>query len=236
MRLYFVRHGQSENNALYTYTGSDLNRVDDPKLTEIGRRQAEMTAAFLAETGDPVDVDQNGTSFHLTHVYSSLMHRALSTGVEIAQRSNIPLFSWQDWHENGGIYLQDQETGEDTIRPGLNRLEMEEQFPGVVIEPTMAEDGWWNRPPEAVDDRPVRARRVLRELIARHGRTNDRVAVISHGGFFMYFLAAVIGIEKLQPVWFRLFNCAITRFDFIGEDQVVVYHNYVAHLARDLIT
>ena len=37
MRLYFIRHGQSENNALYTATGSDRERVDDPKLTEIGR-------------------------------------------------------------------------------------------------------------------------------------------------------------------------------------------------------
>jgi 2,3-bisphosphoglycerate-dependent phosphoglycerate mutase len=236
MRLYFIRHGQSENNALYFKTGSDRDRVDDPKLTAIGRQQAEVTAAYLAQSSDPTDVEAKGKGFQLTHLYSSLMYRAVSTGTTIAKEVGIPLTSWQDWHENGGIYLQDQVTGTLMIRPGLNSSELADQFPGLLIEPGVGVNGWWNRPCEAEDDRPIRARRVLRDLLARHGGTSDRVGVVSHGGFFMQFLGAVMGIEKIQPVWFRLFNCGITRFDFVGGDQVVVFHNNVAHLGKDLIT
>ena len=47
MKLFFVRHGQSENNALWSDTQSNLNRVSDPQLTEIGRKQVEASAEFL---------------------------------------------------------------------------------------------------------------------------------------------------------------------------------------------
>ena len=164
------------------------------------------------------------------------MHRSITTGTIIANRLNITLNGWGDWHENGGIYFLNPESGELIIRPGLTRSEAAREFPKLLLEPTVDENGWWNRPWETEDIRPIRARRVLRELLARHGNSDDRVAVISHGGFFMTFLAAVLGYEKIQPVWFRLYNCAITRFDFYGDDQVVVYHNHATHLGRELIT
>jgi broad specificity phosphatase PhoE len=47
----------------------------------------------------------------------------------------------------------------------------------------MGEEGWWNRPFEAELHRPERARRVLVELLQRHGGSNDRVAMVSHGAF-----------------------------------------------------
>jgi len=236
MRLYFIRHGQSKNNALYWSTGSDRDRVEDPHLTKIGRQQADITADYLSRSGDPVDVENNGGSFNLTHIYSSLMHRAVCTGTIIAGKMGLPLMGWQDWHENGGIYLQERATGEYILRPGMTRSELLTEFPGLILDDSVGEDGWWNRPQETEDDRPVRARRVLQDLLEKHGGSDDRVAVVSHGGFFNQFLAAVIGLEKIQPVWFHVFNCSITRFDFREGDQSVFFHNYVAHLPKELIT
>jgi 2,3-bisphosphoglycerate-dependent phosphoglycerate mutase len=236
MRLYFIRHGQSQNNALYARTGSDRDRVDDPKLTDIGLRQAEITADFISSFGDPVDVGKNGSGFHLTHIYSSLMHRSIFTGTIIARKAGLPLMSWLDWHENGGVYFQDPSTGELCLRPGMTRSELLSEFPDLIIEPSVDENGWWNQPQESEDNRPIRARRVLQDLLQRHGGSDDRVAVVSHGGFFNQFLAAVIGLEKIQPVWFHISNCAITRFDFREGEQAVIYHNHVAHLPKDLIT
>lgn len=236
MRLYFIRHGQSQNNALYARTGSDRDRVVDPRLTEIGRRQAEATAEYLADSNDPVDVHDQRPGFKITHLYTSLMHRAVSTGTTISDRLGLPLNGWKDWHENGGIYQQDAESGEFLIRPGMGRSELHHEFPGLILEESVDENGWWNRPFEAEESRPFRARRVLQELLVRHGGNDDRVAVVSHGGFFNQFIAAVLGLEQMRPVWFHTYNCAITRFDFKPGDHAVVFHDHVSHLPKNLIT
>ena len=47
MQLYFIRHGQSENNARWMSTGSHRWRSEDPGLTEVGQQQAEILAQFL---------------------------------------------------------------------------------------------------------------------------------------------------------------------------------------------
>lgn len=235
MRLYFIRHGQSQNNALYQRTGSDLGRVDDPELTDIGAEQAARTAEFLSTQDDPVG-DPAGNCFGITHLYTSLMSRSMATSAILGKKVGIRPIAWKDWHENGGIYYEDRANNTFIARPGMTAKEIEAIYPDVIFDAEGMEQGWWNRSVEERDERPVRARRVLRELMQRHGGTSDRVVVVSHGGFFMHFLAAVMGVDEIIPVWFRLYNCAITRFDFNHDEQVVVYHNSTGHLGRSLLT
>ncbi|GAP06497.1 fructose-2,6-bisphosphatase [Anaerolinea thermolimosa] len=230
MRLYFVRHGESENNELYRRTGSDEGRSHDPKLTDIGWKQAQATANFLATHRDPVG-DMDETNYGITHVYSSLMVRALSTASVIGQRLGVKVIPWKDWHENGGIYLDDRTTNQKIGLPGLCLEEIRENFPDVILDESIPENGWWDRPYEEREERPVRARRVLYELLDRHGGTDDRVLVVSHGGFYMNFLAAVLGVEEIVIAWFQLNNCGITRIDFMDGDRRIVYHNFLCHLS-----
>jgi 2,3-bisphosphoglycerate-dependent phosphoglycerate mutase len=234
MRLYFIRHGQSENNALYNRTGSDTGRVDDPRLTEIGLRQATLTGKYLAMCSDPVEEHGDEKEFGITHVYSSPMFRAIATGRAIADQLHLSLGLLKDWHENGGIYLQNVPEGEQSIRSGLTRAEMMSHFPGIAPGEFVRPNGWWNREYESADERPVRARRALRELLDRHGKTDDRVVMVSHGGFYNEMIAAVMTIEPVKAVWFRLFNCAISRFDFVEDERLCVYLNYVSHLPGNL--
>jgi 2,3-bisphosphoglycerate-dependent phosphoglycerate mutase len=236
MRLYFIRHGQSENNALYENTGSDIGRVDDPRLTEIGKKQAEATAKYLSTSIDPVDRNPNGSNFGFTHIYCSPMYRAIATGKYIAEAMDMPLVVLKDWHETGGIFLEDKENGTFIQRPGLTRVEMLQLYPMLKIADITKEDGWWNRPPEEEADRPVRARRAFRSMLEMHSNPDDRVAVISHGGFYMHFMAAAMNLDVIQSVWFDLYNCGITRFNFNYGNHTIVYHNYTSHLGNSLIT
>jgi 2,3-bisphosphoglycerate-dependent phosphoglycerate mutase len=229
MRLYFVRHGESENNELYRRTGSDEGRSHDPKLTDLGWKQAQDTAEFLAAHADPVDGKEEA-NYGITHVYSSLMERALSTASILGRRLGLKVIPWKDWHENGGIYLDDREANQKIGLPGLRPEEIREKFPDVLLDESIPVHGWWNRPYEGKEERPVRARRVLYGLLERHGGTDDRVLVVSHGGFYVNFLAAVLGIEEITTAWFHLNNCGITRIDFIDGDRRVVYHNLLCHL------
>ncbi|MBK8035238.1 MAG: histidine phosphatase family protein [Chloroflexi bacterium] len=53
LELYIIRHGQSTNNALPD--DSQATRVNDAPLTDLGKRQAEALATYLARGQPPVD-------------------------------------------------------------------------------------------------------------------------------------------------------------------------------------
>lgn len=241
MQLYFIRHGQSENNLLWTRTASSEGRSVDPDLTPFGQRQAELLAQFLAQ-GDPTAVNfppydpQNIGGFGITHLYCSLMLRAVATGTIVAQTLDLPLVAWEEVHEEGGIHQQDKETGEHIGLPGKNRAYFETQYPSLVLPESLGEEGWWNRPFEAYEERPLRARRFLRDFLAKHSGTEDRVAIVSHGGFYNQLLRAILDLPDERTCWFALNNAAITRVDFGDEEAVFTYLNRVDYLPRKLVT
>lgn len=239
MEFYFIRHGQSENNLLYDTTGASNGRSDDPELTETGARQAEILAQYVSRvvsssTNQHPD-HLNLAGFGITHLYTSLMMRAVATGSVVARALNVPLVAWQDLHETGGIYHEDPQTGVRTGQPGKNRAELSARYPELVLPVSLGAVGWWNRPFEEREQRPARAERFLRELLERHDGKQDRVAVISHGGFYNVLLRTVFKIERAE-CWFSLNNAAITRIDFDGENVLLVYMNRMDYLPKEWVT
>ena len=78
MKLYIVRHGQSEWNALHKVCGAT-----DAPLTEKGRAQAAETAALVAEMTKDVPLDL---------IIASPLSRALETGRAIQKAcGDVPL-------------------------------------------------------------------------------------------------------------------------------------------------
>jgi 2,3-bisphosphoglycerate-dependent phosphoglycerate mutase len=240
MVLYFIRHAQSENNALYERTGSSEGRSDDPELTEIGRKQAERLADYLCKShahtylnrGD----DPKQAGFGITHIYTSLMVRAVSTAAAIGKRLGIPVLGWIDLHERGGVFIEDPETGERYGASGKNRAYFQTHYPDLVLPDGVSEEGWWNRPFEGEEERQLRAKRFIHELLARHGGSDDQVVVVSHGGFYNNFLTALLRLPAKNEFWFVMNNTGITRIDFCPEDVNLVYMNRTNHLPDHLLT
>lgn len=246
MQLYFIRHAQSENNKLWAEGRPEEERVADPLLTETGREQAQLLAAYLAngsrEAVAPSD-RLNGQGIHLTHLYSSLMLRAVATANYIAEAIGMHFTGWEEIHEGGGIYLYDPERGEDVGLPGASGSFLAEQYPSFVLPPTLGEEGWWrSQPREPWEAVPARARTFLTGLLEQHGGTDHRVAIVSHGGFFHALLQALLdfpaakSFDEAQRVFFVANNTAISRFDFEDSEVRIMYLNRVDHLPPDLIT
>lgn len=240
MQLYYIRHAQSENNALLASTGSYTDRSMDPELTETGRKQAILLAQYLKigqipRVGDEIDF-QNRDGFGFTHIYTSLMVRAVSTGEILSQAIGIPLIAWEDIHETGGIFHYEEDSGKPIGQPGKDRNYFEIHHPSLILSDSMDERGWWNRSFESQDQRTERAHSVLRILKERHEKSVDRIAFISHGGFYNHLIMAMMGLEKQNDFWFLMNNAAISRFDFTDEGISLVFHNRVDFLPDDLVT
>ena len=242
MQFYFIRHAQSQNNARYLETLSYQGRTEDPELTPTGYEQARHLARHLSQSPPSRSLPvpdwnpQNVGGFQITHIYCSLMVRAVATGTIVARALDLPLVAWIDLHETGGVVHIDEETDERVGLPGNNRAYFETHYPDLVLPKDLGESGWWNRPHEEYEQRPVRARRVLDELLDRHGDSDDRVAVISHGAFFGYLMHAILDLPTTPPPWFSLSNTGITRINFSEERLVIAYVNNTVHLPRDLVT
>lgn len=81
-RLLFVRHGQSEANLEGVFAGQI-----DPALTELGYRQAECTAEFIART------------YTVDGIYSSDLQRAYHTGLAVSEKLGLPITTDQGLRE-----------------------------------------------------------------------------------------------------------------------------------------
>jgi 2,3-bisphosphoglycerate-dependent phosphoglycerate mutase len=239
MQFYFLRHAQSFNNSLWTRTGSNKGRSEDPELTDIGLVQAKLLAEFLRD-GDPKDnhpKERGRSGFGITHLYSSMMVRSVNTGSMIANALDLPLIAWEDLHERGGIYRDDAETGEKICLPGKNREYFSTNYPELVLPESFPEAGWWNfRPYEQADACMLRARRFLEGLLERHAGRDDRVAAVSHGGFYNDFLRTLLNLQVRKGIWFSIYNVGITRIDFQEDMIELVYQNRVDYLPGELVT
>lgn len=255
MHLYLIRHAQSANNDLYARTGGSDGRHADPVLTELGHQQARLLANHLAtqpfsQTDDrlPLLVEfasrHNRRGFALTHLYCSLMTRAIQTGSYIASATELPLVAWPEVHERGGLHLMDEESGEDNGVAGPNRAWFMDEFPHLILPDELGDEGWWNRPREPFADCLPRARTVWSHLMARHGDTDDRVAIVTHAGFFQSLMTVLFtpaerlssSTLEVEQLWFGVSNVSISRFEVEKDSIVVRYLNRVDFLPDELVT
>ncbi|HBG59948.1 MAG TPA: histidine phosphatase family protein, partial [Anaerolineaceae bacterium] len=58
MQLYYIRHAQSENNAILERNGykSEEGRHADPQITTMGFEQAKLLAEFLARENPEAEI------------------------------------------------------------------------------------------------------------------------------------------------------------------------------------
>jgi 2,3-bisphosphoglycerate-dependent phosphoglycerate mutase len=246
MELYFIRHGQSQNNA--NWRNPEYRENPDPALTEVGVEQARYVAQYLSEMQSitkPRDWNvHNRFGFGLTHLYTSLMERAVNTAAPTARALDIPFAAWQEIHESGGIFGREGELKHMGL-PGRSREYFEQNFPELILPDHLDGTGWWNRPFETEEECHVRAEKFLADLITRHadrdGQPEHRVAIVSHGGFFVHLMFAILDTPWRKAAlglksWFILNNCSISRIDFQADEINIAYINRTDHLPAHLIT
>jgi len=234
MRIYLIRHAQSTNNA----SGDPADRASDPALTTLGHRQAERLAGHLASSAPRLPHifdDREGEGYRITHLYTSPMWRALQTAHPLGQALGLAPEVWIDVHEHGGIYLDHGGERGKVGYPGKTRSEIKDTFPEFVLPESITEDGWWNKGFEDWTGCAARALRVGRSLRQRAAEpeNEERVAIVTHGGFINNLLKGLLGHLPGKGIWYDHYNTGITCLDLESEgwtETRVSYLNRVDHL------
>jgi broad specificity phosphatase PhoE len=246
MDLYIIRHAQSANNAL----PDERDRVCDPELTEIGRRQADLLAGHLATGRDlhplptrhlntPISLNGHGR-FHIDRLFTSAMRRCLQTTYPISRALGLQPEIWVDIHEHGGIWLDRGEGVGRVGYGGITRPEVQTHFAGYAVPQGVTDTGWWRGGFEPLEDALARAARVaatLRAWGAQAERTDEKIALITHGAFGSMLLGALLSESTAQPVFYHLDNTSISLVRFRRGNEISVrYLNRLDHLPPELIT
>ena len=240
MELFIIRHGQSGNNAL----ANIRDRSVDPPLTDLGERQAEMLGEYVAR-GENQELSREttgNTKYELRHglgitsLFTSPMYRSLQTVQPVSRASGLAPRIWVDIHEEGGMFLN--HGGDEGLvgYPGRTRSEILAEFPDYVLPTSFDETGWWNKDHEDPSSLWVRATKVSEQL-REMAKTEDRVAIITHGAFMNALLNAIFGQISEGHMYYRHHNTAISRFYMDGDGRFeVLYLNSTVHLNPESIS
>ena len=224
MHVYLIRHAQSENNALSS--DSLHQRKVDPDLTELGYRQREALAGFLANDSDLAD-----QPFAISRLYTSAMYRSLLTTQPLSAALNLRPEVWLDLHEKGGMFLR--QNGRVDGFGGMSRSAIMSQFPAYQLPDEVSESGWYDAALgfEPETHSAFRAIKVAKALSERC-RSDEVLALVSHAGFLDTLLKAIFGQLPSRPYAMRFYhnNTAITRVDYDGTRPALHYLNRVDHL------
>jgi phosphoserine phosphatase len=200
LRVYFVRHGETDWNI-----AGRLQGMTDTELNARGLAQAGLLAERLAQESDFVGL------------YTSPLRRAHRTGEIIGGRIGLP--------PTVDVRLVERNMG---ALEGLTDADVKAQFPdfhrswraGEKRVPFPGEE-----PREAFQQRIAS---FLQDVRTRHRQ--HQVVVITHGGAMGMIMATVmqLDLERRYPFWFD--NASLNIVEFGGAVPRVLALNDTCHL------
>jgi len=153
--MILVRHGQSEFNVVYGKTRVDPG-IRDPKLTELGHRQAQAAAESLR-------------NLDFRRVLTSPYTRALQTATIIGEALGLELTVDPHIGERAAF----------TCDIGTQRSALESDWPHLQLD--HIEENWWPTMEESEDALDVRGRAFRTRMHDSHDWRGT--VVVSHWGF-----------------------------------------------------
>jgi len=184
-RLYFVRHGEGQDNVARQFS---YLKTDRP-LTERGRLQAQQTAGFLI-------------SKRIDSIYSSPMKRALETAQIIAERLDKEVIVLEEFREVNVGELEGQYFSNETWGQYLRVTgawfdgNSHAALPGGENYVTL-----WNRMHSG-----------LVQMLA--GKSDQNILLVGHAGIFIASLKNLcpdISVDWLKNA--ECYNCSITELE-----------------------
>jgi probable phosphoglycerate mutase len=171
MRLYFVRHGESEANVLNVFSNSPFRHG----LTQKGKQQAIALAATLRDA--PVSL-----------IYSSPILRAVQTAEILAQALGVPLRIVDALREYDVGVLEGQSDAASW------------QMYWDVIDAWLRRHEWDKRIDQGESFHDIRQRFLpfIETLIQEHRSLSGGIVLVGHGGTYRCMLPLILDNVDFQ--------------------------------------
>lgn len=172
MRIYFVRHGESQANLLHIISNRDLPHG----LTDLGRQQAQRLADALSGAG-------------LTELYTSPVLRALETAQILSARLSLPYQVTEALREYDCGVLEGKsdpaswQLHQKVREDWLIRREMDSVIPGG----------------ERFAEIQRRFVPFIQGLTSPEDPADRRILLVGHGGLYQCMLPLVL--TNIQAAW-----------------------------------
>ncbi len=165
VRLYIVRHGEP----------ATVEGLDRP-LSDLGRRQAQATGAFLLQARPAA-------------LYVSPFRRTVETAREICSVLGL----------RAGVRSRLSEffvpKGMKDFR-GMTVSAMRSEFQFLNVPAGMPEDAWWPRWPETDADVDERVAEEVADIFAQWGASQEAVVLVGHGASCKSALRAALSTDQ----------------------------------------
>ena len=201
MKIYIVRHGETEWNTLRKLQGRS-----DTELNEMGIRLAEITAEALAEI--PFDV-----------AYTSPLKRAYKTAEIIVGKRDIPIIVDERIQEvSFGKY---EGLGCSKENYEIPDPEFENFF--KAPEKYVAKNGT-----ESIEDLCKRTTEFLKEITGNRELEDKTILIATHGAALKGLLSS-IGNKEKKDFWGNGVhrNCAVTKLESHQGVVTMIYENRI---------
>ena len=205
MELLFIRHAESLGNAQHIMQGHA-----DFVLSETGHKQAQVLADYLLTcVPEARQVD---------HIYCSPLKRTQQTLAPFLKQSQGPtphydtdlievdsgIFSGMTWEQAGQQYPEDQARFQASRDWG--------SVPGGESKQAL-----WQR-----------AKAWIHKVLEMH--TDQRLVVMSHGGFIRAALSTLASVPPEAPVFVCIDNTSLSLAGLKGQRAYIRYVNDTRHL------
>jgi broad specificity phosphatase PhoE len=202
-KLFLIRHGQSAGNAEGRFGGHGPT-----PLSELGLRQAELTAQMLSKEG-------------ISAIYSSDLNRAVETAEQLSRLINVPVKKTKAFRERHVGILEGLTFDESKAKHPKDYYALVNRHVHHVITQG-----------ESYRQLLRRTTGELWEILRQH--QGERIAIFSHTGAICFMTLHLIGAirrDTKQTPWIVTSNCGINRFEIRGRRNIrVLALNDTRHL------
>lgn len=206
LEIIFVRHAQSCSNASIEYT--DSFHPDDPPLSPLGLKQAELLAEAFPEGG-------------IDRIFSGTLIRTMQTVSPLARKLGLRIELLPDLMEVGTVVSGTDMSLLPTLAPEAVAFYGDVSPTGGSVIPG-------NETPEKC---VVRAKRAMDYIVSRCG-DGETVLIATHGAFYGYLVRYVLGISLPETFCWQVDNCSLTRIKLRADGvPKLMTANNCAHLA-----
>ena len=215
--LYLIRHGQSQGNIERNTEGLSVEELHDPRLTELGKKQAALCGERFKNT--PFDA-----------FYSSALLRAVETATEIIKKqpTEKPLFVLP--------YLTEAGVSEEYSHSSFTEIHKINKNAVLAEGVDPAKSLFYYNSTRDEADLFERAEKALQH-IKTHQKQGEKIAVVSHAAFITYLVFSLMGYKKECPFYDLDFNnTGVTKVTIYKKgtnkygDMVFEFINDTSHL------